>query len=79
MNYENGIVLATRGKSKIILSNEYGYLGFYFGYKCFRPQEVKSIHDLNTIKSRSINHGYELDWDTFQWCLNNFEILGYLD
>ena len=75
LSYENGVVIASRGKSKIILSNQYGYLGYYYGYKCLRPSEIKSIHDLNDLKSIILNNGWDVDWVTYQWCLNNFEKL----
>lgn len=75
LTYENGVVIAKQGKRKIVLSNQYGYLGYYYGYKCFRPSELKEIHDLNDLKSRLLNNGWLMDWQTYQWCLNNFEKL----
>lgn len=74
--YENGIVLGNLSKrSRLILSNEYGYLGYYWGYKSFRPAEISSIQDLNDLKSRAIEYGAKMDWDTYQWVLNNFDML----
>lgn len=75
LTYENGVVIAKQGKGKIVLSNQYGYLGYYYGYKCFRPSELKEIHDLNDLKSYLLNNGWLVDWETYQWCLNNFEKL----
>lgn len=74
--YENGIVLGNLSKrSRLILSNEYGYLGYYWGYKSFRPAKLSSIQDLNDLKSRAIKYGAKMDWDTYQWVLNNFDML----
>lgn len=75
LTYDNGVVIASKGKSKITLSNQYCYLGYYYGYKCFRPTLIERIEDLNNLKSRLINHGWAMDWITYQWCLNNFEKL----
>lgn len=75
LTYENGIVIGKQGKSKIVLSNQYGYLGYHYGYKRFRPSELKAIHELNDLKSRLLNNGWLIDWQTYQWCLNNFEKL----
>ena len=73
LSYENGIVIGSfNKKQKVIISNEYGYIGYYWGYKSFRPAEIKSINDLNDLKSRCIAGGVEMNWDSFQWCLNNF-------
>lgn len=74
LTYETGIVISKLGKGKIILSNQYGYLGYY-GYKYFRPSELKTISDLNDLKSILLNNGCLIDWQTYQWCLNNFEKL----
>lgn len=74
LTYSDGIVIGRISKrSKLILSNEYGYLGYYWGYKSFRPAEINSIQDLNDLKSRAIEHGVKMDWGTYQWVLNNFE------
>lgn len=74
--YENGIVLGNLSKrSRLIISNEYGYLGYYWGYKSFRPSEISSIQDLNDLKSRAIEYGAKMDWDTYQWVLNNFSMI----
>lgn len=74
--YENGIVLGSLSKrSNLIISNEYGYLGYYWGYKSFRPSKISSIQDLNDLKSRAIGCGAKMDWDTYQWVLNNFDII----
>jgi hypothetical protein len=73
LTYENGIVLATDSKHKLVLSNQYGYIGYYYGYKCFRPTALRSIDDLNNLKSRLVDNGWEMDWLTFQWCLVNFD------
>lgn len=74
--YENGIVLGGLSRrSRLILSNEYGYLGYYWGYKSFRPAEINTIQDLNDLKSHAINRGAKMDWSTYQWVLNNFDML----
>lgn len=74
--YENGIVLGNLSKrSRLILSNEYGYLGYYWGYKSFRPAEINTIQDLNDLKSHAIKCGAKMDWSTYQWVLSNFEII----
>ncbi|MBM9550020.1 hypothetical protein [Acinetobacter nosocomialis] len=79
LDYWNGIVLgAFSGSGRLILSNEYGYLGFYWGYRSFRPSIIKNIQDLNDLKSIAINHGAKMDWATFQWVLNNFELINPL-
>lgn len=75
LTYESSVVIAKQGKSKVVLSNQYGYLGYYYGYKCFRPTELKTIHDLNDLKSHLLNNDWLVDWQTYQWCLNNFEKL----
>lgn len=79
LDYWNGIVLGTvSGSGRLILSNEYGYLGFYWGYRSFRPSVIKTVQDLNDLKSIAINHGAKMDWATFQWVLNNFELINPL-
>lgn len=76
IGYENGIALGNLSKrSRLIISNEYGYLGYYWGYKSFRPAEIKITQDLNDLKSHAINCGAKIDWDTYQWVLNNFDML----
>lgn len=76
-DYHDGIVIGSfGGTSRLILSNYHGYLGCYWGYHSFRPtRKLKSIQDLNDLKSDAINHGAKMDWGTFQWVLNNFELL----
>lgn len=75
-DYWDGIVVGTfGGSSRIILSNRYGYLGRYWGYHSFRPRELKSVWDLECLKSDIINDGGTVDWDTYQWVLNNFAML----
>lgn len=75
-DYWDGIVIGTFGGSgRIILSNAYGYLGKYWGYKSFRPCELKTVWDLEQLKSDAINHGARMDWETYQWVLNNFDWL----
>ncbi|KQD40141.1 hypothetical protein [Acinetobacter baumannii] len=79
LDYWNGIVLGVfSGSSRLILSNEYGYLGFYWGYRSFRPSIIRTIQDLNDLKSIAINHGAKMDWASFQWVLNNFESINPL-
>lgn len=80
LDYWNGIVLGVfSGSSRLILSNEYGYLGAYWGYRSFRPtRHINSIQDLNDLKSDALNHGVKMDWATFQWVLNNFESINPL-
>ncbi len=74
LTYSDGIVIGNLSKrSKLILSNEYGYLGYYWGYRSFRPAEIKNIDHLNWLKSEAIKVGAKMDWDTYQWVLNNFE------
>lgn len=74
-DYWDGIVIGSfGGSSRLILSNKHGYLGAYWGYQSFRPtRKIKSIQDLNNLKSDAINSGAVMDWVTFQWVLNNFE------
>lgn len=72
LDYWNGIVLTKKGV-RVILTNEYGYLGHYWGYRSFRPLPVNSIWDLEQLKSEIINDGGVLCWDTYQWLLVNFE------
>lgn len=75
-DYDDGIVIGSLGgKSSLILSNYHGYLGFYWGYRSFRPTRIRNVQDLNDLKSKAINHGAKMDWGTFQWVLNNFELL----
>lgn len=75
-DYWDGIVIGSfGGSSRIILSNAHGYLGRYWGYHSFRPRELKSVWDLERLKSEIINDGGTVDWDTYQWVLNNFDML----
>lgn len=75
-DYWDGIVIGSfGGSSRIILSNAHGYLGWYWGYQSFRPRELKSVWDLDRLKSEIINDGGTVDWDTYQWVLNNFDML----
>ncbi len=80
LTYENGIIIGIfNKKQKVIVSNEYGYVGYYWGYKSFRPTEIKSTSDLNDLKSRCIESGVKVNWSSFQWCLNNFNKLTDMD
>lgn len=75
-DYWDGIVLGVfGGSSRLILSNKHGYLGYYWGYHSFRPTKIKSIDQLNWLKSESINHGVKMNWSSFQFVLNNFDWL----
>lgn len=76
IGYDNGIKLACKSKCDgLILSNEYGYLGYYWGYKSFRPDPIISVFDLEILKSKAIENGFKIDWSTYQWVLNNFKLL----
>lgn len=76
-DYWDGIVIGSfGGSSRLILSNAHGHLGCYWGYQSFRPtREIRSADDLNALKSDAINNGAKMDWSTFQWVLNNLEVL----
>ncbi|EHU2818833.1 hypothetical protein AW802_RS04455 [Acinetobacter baumannii] len=79
-DYWDGIVLGVfSGSSRLILSNIHGYLGVYWGYRSFRPtRRIFTIQDLNDLKSDALNHGVKMDWSTYQWVLNNFELINPL-
>lgn len=75
-DYWDGIVIGKLGKSsKVIISNKHGYIGSYWGYQSFRPVELESVWGLERLKSDIINYGGKVDWDTYQWVLNNFSMI----
>ncbi|MFP5028607.1 hypothetical protein ACLFLG_00860 [Acinetobacter pittii] len=76
-DYNNGIIIGSFNRNqKLILSNAHDYLGCYWGYHSFRPTvHLKSVQNLNDLKSEAINNGAKIDWNTYQWVLNNFELI----
>ena len=76
-DYWDGIVLGSfSGTSRLILSVKHGYVGCYWGCHSFRPtRELKTVSDLDSLKSEALNDGIKIDWETYQWVLNNFNLL----
>lgn len=76
-DYWDGVVLGVfGGTSRLILSVKHGYIGCYWGYQSFRPTiKLKTVSDLDSLKSEALNDGVKIDWETYQWVLNNFNLL----